>query len=1137
MPMTTLDRVLPAEYGELVGRLEAVGMRFRLAAGLRGLAWWVLLVVPVAVGVMGVAGSFGLPVWVKVVLLALMGAAGAAGYGVFLHRVLFRRPTYAEIARLVEQHGTLPKAGLKTDNVLINAVLLAQDLEAAIEKGEPKGSAAWIPHVLKEAGRETGAMALERSVPWGKTGQAWLMTGLACAICAVLVGLSPGTFGHGFSVLLTPTQYVPHQGKVKIVSVMPGDDTALAGQALLFSINVEVPEHRAIEAKLTVYPKSGKAATYPMVAFGGENNQYVRQGMTATEDMDYVIQAGDTESRRYHMRVLPQIQMTGYSVEAVPPAYTGQESRRLELKGKEVTAARGVMELPMGSMATVRVGLDGPVKEVLMDVAGGGSRAGKDGEPVAMRADGQGYEAQMRVMEPMRFTVRVNDGANRTLKQFPETGSGTESGQECFTLMAVPDSPPTVLVTEPGRDIDAKPGDKVSLEMQATDDYGLTQVRLEVAKNSAKDFKAVQTWAVGPGKDGKPVRALTVRHVLELPMEEYKFGDTLRYRFVAVDNRDLTAVDATLGRQTTAGQVFGISFNDKSAVTAASAKTWEELRKKLAAILEKQVALRKSADGLTVGMAVAEMRKVCGPIAEGQKGIKTDLTSVTKNFPFEPSMKLVQKSLEVLAMEDAAEAVDRGADIMLLSDGKTLRPLATRLRQHQNRIVDVLQTLLAMVAADQERLTKGTEHDGSDPLTDAKEAWKKLAEELKKFEKEQQGVIDASAALAKKPKDRFDANDLKKLADLAVMEDKWEKFFNERLADLSKVVEQDQANASLLEEVVKMKVELATAKDALELKATEIATTAAEVGLESAQELTTHIERWLQQQPDRIRWQMEDPITPNDPAMAELPRQLQDMVGDLMDKEEDLTQEMESLASKWVDSLDQGAGWDAMDGPISNMSAQGVTGNQLPKDMEIQGRSGEGREGRTSGEMVGAEAEGKEGRRTPTRLTNDPFSNSQVQDHSTLPAGGGGGATGGGKKGALGGEGLEGPASGDQANITQRLAGRQATIRNEAERLNLQMHAAGYDNFKLVESNAYLKKSEDALKQYQYHTALYYQEEAVQSLNTAKVLAAGEMHVIADTSPKAGDKARKDVESALNGPLPKGYGEPVKAYFEKLSGK
>jgi len=79
------------------------------------------------------------------------------------------------------------------------------------------------------------------------------------------------------------------------------------------------------------------------------------------------------------------------------------------------------------------------------------------------------------------------------------------------------------------------------------------------------------------------------------------------------------------------------------------------------------------------------------------------------------------------------------------------------------------------------------------------------------------------------------------------------------------------------------------------------------------------------------------------------------------------------------------------------------------------------------------------------------------------------------------------------------------------------MNAAGFDNFKLMESNAYLKKSEDALKQYQYHTALYYQEQAIQSLNTAKGVAAGEVHVIADTSPTASEKARKDVESALMG--------------------
>ncbi len=99
--------------------------------------------------------------------------------------------------------------------------------------------------------------------------------------------------------------------------------------------------------------------------------------------------------------------------------------------------------------------------------------------------------------------------------------------------------------------------------------------------------------------------------------------------------------------------------------------------------------------------------------------------------------------------------------------------------------------------------------------------------------------------------------------------------------------------------------------------------------------------------PDRTKWQMEEPLARRtDAPMAELPKQLQDMMGDLMDQEEDETQQMESMGSKFADSLDKGAGWDAADGPISNMSAQGVTGNQMPKDMEIQGRSGEGREGR-----------------------------------------------------------------------------------------------------------------------------------------------------------------------------------------------
>ena len=54
---------------------------------------------------------------------------------------------------------------------------------------------------------------------------------------------------------------------------------------------------------------------------------------------------------------------------------------------------------------------------------------------------------------------------------------------------------------------------------------------------------------------------------------------------------------------------------------------------------------------------------------------------------------------------------------------------------------------------------------------------------------------------------------------------------------------------------------------------------------------------------------------------------------------------MEDVTSGLGDSMDKGVGWDAMDGPISDFSAKGVTGNQLPNSNEMGGRSGEGRSG------------------------------------------------------------------------------------------------------------------------------------------------------------------------------------------------
>jgi len=118
--------------------------------------------------------------------------------------------------------------------------------------------------------------------------------------------------------------------------------------------------------------------------------------------------------------------------------------------------------------------------------------------------------------------------------------------------------------------------------------------------------------------------------------------------------------------------------------------------------------------------------------------------------------------------------------------------------------------------------------------------------------------------------------------------------------------------------------------------------------------------------------------------MAELPKELEDIVGDLMEEEEDLQQEVEDATSAWADSMDA-AGWDAMDGPISNFAANGVTGNRLPNTSELSGRSAEGRQGKSVGEFVEDQFDGKGGRRTPTRLTSEAFQKGQIKDTSSTP--------------------------------------------------------------------------------------------------------------------------------------------------------
>ncbi len=441
--------------------------------------------------------------------------------------------------------------------------------------------------------------------------------------------------------------------------------------------------------------------------------------------------------------------------------------------------------------------------------------------------------------------------------------------------------------------------------------------------------------------------------------------------------------------------------------------------------------------------------------------------------------------------------------------------------------------LLAYLPMMMQEKSQATSRPGENLPQDVRDKLSAIQKDLLKFIDDQKKIVKASAELAKKDVDKFTADDEKLLKDLQAKQDDWAKFLNEKFQDLSKMAQQDFSNPVVMRELVSVKSDITMAKDALTQKSAEVATALEDNGIENAKSLTANIEKWLMDTPKRQKFSMEDPTGGQTlTEQPELPKELSDLVGDLLEQEEDLFDQMEDHTSKYNQSGDKGIGWDAGDGPISNMNAQGVTGNQLPGKDEMSGRSGEGRQGKASGEFVEDKAVGKGGRRTPTRLTKEPFQKGQIKDSSAEAAGG---STGGGKISGAGGEGLEGPIPPPLAKELERMAGKQAAILNKAQRMAPKFKQGDYANFKFLEGIALMNKVQDDLKNYRYQNALRARQTTLENLKQTHLLLTEGLDVKTDTTTDMPKYIRDDIADAMNEKLPAQYKDALEQYYKKLN--
>ena len=158
----------------------------------------------------------------------------------------------------------------------------------------------------------------------------------------------------------------------------------------------------------------------------------------------------------------------------------------------------------------------------------------------------------------------------------------------------------------------------------------------------------------------------------------------------------------------------------------------------------------------------------------------------------------------------------------------------------------------------------------------------------------------------------------------------------------------------------------------------------------------------------------------------------------------------------------------------------------------------------------------------------------QIKDHSRQSAGG---ATGGGKESGKGGEGLEGPVRRSPGPRTaERLAGKQAALRNKAEGIDLQFQVTNVHRTDLEKMIEIMSQVERDLRAGRYQSALRQRQVLAEGLGNVKQYLEGELEVRQDATPNLPTDVQKKILGSMHDPSPSGWEELNRRYFERLAG-
>jgi len=491
--------VTPLDRRTVAGILAGVRARVRRA----GILASILLGVGAAAAVLplgwvlGGADGWraGSPLPLILVLSGLIAAAVVAGWSVLRIR---DRTDEANLASDLERSTGLPSGALRAQ------LELGRGIPGGVSGGLAQAGESALVHRLGQGPLHPRAAEAETRRLL-RTGA--LLTGGVAILAMALLALAPERTRATWAGLASPME-VLLPDPLPPLQVHPGDAQLPRGD--LVSIQVQAPGRATVTLHWESAGEVPRSAELPVIEGGAEGEIPELRGVTR-----YRVTAPDgARSPEFTLRALDPLLLAGLALELRFPPHTG-------LPPEIIRGEPGRLRIPQGT----RIGVSGAFLG--------------EGEAVLLR-DPEGRRLAAFPVEGEAFQGEWRPGSSVTADW--EIVGDAPAGLRlpvALEVELIPDAPPSVsLDTESGtRQVPANL--RVALRMEASDDWGLDWVELEVAVEDPR------------GRRGEPAldrseagnrRSVVLRPVLDISGWGLEPGSRLRLRARAADRAPVPGV-------------------------------------------------------------------------------------------------------------------------------------------------------------------------------------------------------------------------------------------------------------------------------------------------------------------------------------------------------------------------------------------------------------------------------------------------------------------------------------------------------------------------------------------------------------------------------------------------------------------